>query len=215
MKKRLRVGVILALLITFSLPTYAGQFGATGLVTIPTADILAPTELNLAYQRLDASGDLLGVDYGIKEGVQLGVGVEWPEGITEEVEVFPKLRVKLVEETKNIPAVAAGFIDRDRYLVASKSTPYYGLRAHLGVGDKGQFEDNFFVGVTRILNPVSVSSGDSSFELPLTTMLAEYNGGLNLGFKFEFLPEINANLGVKDLTDQQDFTFGVNFKNEF
>ncbi|MCK8816371.1 YjbH domain-containing protein [Natroniella sulfidigena] len=215
MKKGLKLWLVIALLIVFSAPSYAGQFGDTGLLTIPTADILAPTELNLAYQRLDNSGDLVGVNYGIKQGVHLGMGAVWPEGVTEDGDIFPKLRVKLMEETENIPAIAAGIIDRDRYLVASKSTPYYGLRAHLGVGDEERFEDNFFVGVSRVLNPVSVSSGDNSFELPLTTMLAEYNGGVNLGLKFEFIPEISANLGVKDLTDNNDFTFGVSFKNEF
>ncbi|MCK8827782.1 YjbH domain-containing protein [Natroniella acetigena] len=215
MKKGLRLGLVVALLIIFSLPSYAGQFGATGLLTIPTADILAPTELNLVYQRIDENGDLVGSDYGIKQGVQLGIGANWPAGITEDGEVFPKLKVKLIEESENVPAVAAGIIDRDRYIVASKSSPYYGLRAHLGVGDKERFEDNFFVGVSRVLNPVSVLSGESSFELPLTTMLAEYNGGVNLGFKFEFIPEISANLGVKDLTDRTDLTFGLSFKNEF
>lgn len=213
-----KISLFLVMLICLATtPTYASNyfnFGVNGLLTIPTATTLAPTDLNMSYQRIGA-GHLLLLNYGFKDGIVLGGAINWPQGLDYKGDFAPLLKVKLVEENRTKPVVTVGNMNRSLYLVASKSTPYYGIRAHAGIRDKDKFKDMVFAGATKVLNPVAISSNDSKFEMPITTAILEYNRGVNLGAKFEFIPQIEANLGVLDLFDSNTFSFGVSFKNKF
>jgi hypothetical protein len=190
----------------------ASTFGVNGLVTVPTADMLDPTELNLTYQHI-GDGDLILGSYGLKDGLEVGGVAQWPNGLDDDGENYLLVKVNVLKEDANyMPEMSLGIVDRNLYLVASKSTDFYGIRAHLGVADKDMIKDRVFVGINKVLNPVTISSGDGSFNVPTTTVALEYNDGFNLGANFDFGSGISANLGVLDF---DDFIFGINFKNKF
>jgi len=190
----------------------ASTFGVNGLVTVPTADMLDPSELNLTYQHV-GDGDLVLGSYGLKEGLEIGGVAQWPNGLDDDGDNYLLVKVNVLKEDANyMPEMSLGIVDRSLYLVASKSTNFYGIRAHLGVADKDMIKDRVFVGVNKVLNPVTISSGDGAFNIPTTTVSVEYNDGVNLGANFDFGSGISADLGVLDF---DDFTFGINFKNKF
>ncbi len=204
---------LLILAILFVLPGFvqAEEFGFGSLITVPTADILQETELNLNYQRI-GDGDIIGANYGIRQGVQLGIDICWIDGL-DDGDMHPKLKVNLLQEDNGYrPQLSIGVNDHDYYLVASKMTSYYNLRAHLGIAEDDLIEDNLFIGVSKVLNPVTITTNDNSYSIPVTTLMAEYNNGLNLGAKCEFDFGAEVNLGVLDF---DEFTFGIGFKNNF
>lgn len=190
----------------------ASTFGVNGLVTVPTANMLDSTELNLTYQHI-GDGDLILGSYGLKDGLEIGGAAQWPNGLDDDGENYLLVKVNVLKEDANyMPEMSLGIVDRNLYLVASKSTNFYGIRAHFGVADKEMIEDRVFVGINKVLNPVTISSGDGSFNVPTTTVALEYNDGFNLGANFDFGSGISADLGVLDF---DEFTFGINFKNKF
>jgi len=209
--------IIFVLLICFSLVPVveANTFGDTGLLTIPTADILATQDLNLSYQ-MKGNGDLLGLNYGFNDKVQVGANFDWPAGLNNGGEVYPSVKVNLLEENQELkPALSLGFVDREYYLVASKSTSLAGIRGHLGIFDDQYQGTRGFIGVSKVLNPVTISTGSNNVELPVTTVMGEYNDGLNLGAKFAFNQYVSADLGLVDMIDDAELTVGVNFTNKF
>lgn len=195
--------------------SYAGDFGATGLITMPTADVLAESHLNLGYQHNFGvpEKDLLMTNYSIREGVQIGGQVIWLQ--KREVEFQPTLKANLLPEQGDYqPLVAAGvkgWTD-NWYLAASKMVPEYSFRVHLGVGTEKIFKDHIGLGVSKILNPVVVSTGEGGLQMPRVNLQAEYNGGLNLGAELRFGSGIKADLSLRDL---ERVSVGIGFENKF
>ncbi|WP_018248173.1 YjbH domain-containing protein [Orenia marismortui] len=211
MKAKLIVFLLVSVLLVPSIVN-AGSLGANSLITIPTADTLDSSELNLNYQHFD-SLDFVLTSYGLREGVELGAAVISIDGADDDNEVYPMVKVNLFKENNNYqPEVSLGVIDDSLYLVASKSISPYGFRAHVGIADDNEITDKAFVGLSKVLNPVSISTGDNEISIPTTTLMAEYNDQLNLGVDFAFSSGVSVNLGVLDM---DDFTFGLGFKNRF
>ncbi|AGB42312.1 hypothetical protein Halha_2438 [Halobacteroides halobius DSM 5150] len=215
--KRITVSLVFLLIFSFTGVGYAhnvGAFGPNDLLTIPTADILTTGDLSLNYQRVtgENSQDLVAGVYGLREGVQVGAVINW-NSAQRGPQIAPSIKARIISEDGSYrPQLSIGVNGDSNYLVASKSTPYYGLRVHFGVGEEDYFADHAFAGISKVVNAVTVSSGDNYVKLPITTLIAEYNGGVNLGAKFNFEPGVEVNLGVLNLNE---FTFGVGFKNKF
>ncbi len=212
-KKALFLSLVLIFCLNFV--SYAGNFGATGLITMPTADVLAESRLNLAYQHIfsQPGEDLITTSYGIRKGVQVGGQITWNQEAG--VGFQPTLKANLLSEQGAYqPLLSAGVKGRDDnlYLVASKMIPEYGFRVHLGVGEEKIFKDHVGLGVSKILNPVVISSGESGFQVPHINLQAEYNGGLNLGTELRFGSGIKADLSLIDL-DRAAVSIG--FENKF
>ena len=209
---------VLMLLICFSVMTpvaNANRFGDNSLLTIPTADILTQQDLNLSYHMVDEL-DLVAFNYGLNEKVQVGANLVWTDGLDGDGEINPTAKVNLLEENNEFqPELSLGFFDRNYYLVASKSTSVAGIRAHAGFFSYESQDNEVFVGASKVLNPVTISTGSNNLKMPVTTLMGEYNEGLNLGAKFGFTDHISADLGIVDVTDESELTFGVNFKNKF
>ncbi|MGM0501825.1 MAG: hypothetical protein ACQERJ_04800 [Bacillota bacterium] len=209
--------IMIALIICFSFSPVleANTFGDNSLLTIPTADILEQQNLNASYQLLDER-DLLVFNYGFNENVQLGTNLDWTQGLDDDVDVYPTIKVKLVAEQEDFqPAVAVGVFDRNYYITASKTTSISGIRAHAGLFNYDGGDNEGFLGVSKVLNPVTISTDNKDLKMPVTTVIAEYNEGFNLGTKLRFNQNISADLGVVDLFDDSEFTLGLNFKNKF
>ena len=210
-----KIVFVLVLLVAFSLTpaVEANRFGDNSLLTVPTADILAPTNLNLSYYMCDERDKII-FNYGLNEKVQVGANLSWWDG--DDGEVDPAVKVNLLEENDGYqPELSLGFYDRNYYLVASKMTAVADIRAHAGFFNYDDIDNELFVGVSKVLNPVSISTGSNDLQMPVTTLMAEYNEGLNLGAKFGFTDHISADLGVVDISDESELTLGVNFTNQF
>lgn len=204
MKRTLLWLSCLVILLTFSVGAAAGTTvkGLTGLLKVPTADGLPAGELGLAYH-LDGGKGVGSVVYGIADNIELGV---FSGGSHSILGLHGK--AVLVKESNNLPGLAVGICDESLYMVASKRLSRAGLRGHVGVGTKGY--EGLFLGVSKMLNTVSVDSGFKSTGLPATLLAAEYvKGGFNLGAEVLLTPEIRVKLAAEDL---KTVILGVSFR---
>jgi hypothetical protein len=183
--------------------TYTGE---TGLLLAPSADTLGANAFAITYGRLGLA-DVVSVGVGLTPNFELGVG---SAGSGHGASVYPLLKLRLVGESSDMPAVAVGLEDEALYVAASKRLSARGARAHVGFGS-GRF-DGLFAGVDLVLNPVAISSGRSS-GFPVTTVIGEYVGGsFNVGARFEVAKGLALSLGLLDL---DTFSAGVSFKMKF
>ncbi|SJZ47483.1 YjbH domain-containing protein [Selenihalanaerobacter shriftii] len=189
----------------------ATQNGFSGLVTIPTADIQQTGDLTLGYEVVE-NGDVMLLNYGVDDNIELGLTGYWYDNNLQDDDVVLNAKMQFMEENKKQPALAMGLTDEDLYITASKNFNYYGLRGHIGIGN-GRF-DGIFAGLSKTLNPVSISdSKQNQFKMPVTTLMLEYNDhDLNAGAKFKLNSQFDFNVAV---TDMSDLSAGINFNNSF
>lgn len=189
--------------------TTAFQGGYSGLIRTPTAEIAPAQKATIGYRYLAGTNKLV-VNYGMDGNLELGLtGLSWLEN--EDSELALNAKLKLLAEDSRQPALAVGLIEEDLYLAVSQSLNYFGLRAHIGVGN-GRFE-NIFGGITKTINPVSILTEDSWFQLPITTLIFEYDGAdFNFGADFKMSSQLDLNLALNDFSE---LGAGVTFSNRF
>ncbi|MGE5588688.1 MAG: hypothetical protein ACM3ZO_10830 [Clostridia bacterium] len=183
--------------------TYTGE---TGLLLAPSADTLGANAFSITYGHLGVA-DIVSVGVGLTPNLELGVG---SAGLGHGASVYPLLKLRLVGESRDMPAVAVGLEDQALYVAASKRLSARGARAHVGFGS-GRF-DGLFAGLDLVLNPVAISGrGASGF--PVTTLIGEYvGGGFNVGARFDIARGLALSLGFLEL---DTFSAGVSFKTKF
>ncbi|MGE5572211.1 MAG: YjbH domain-containing protein [Bacteroidota bacterium] len=188
---------------SYASTTYTGE---TGLLLVPSADTLGTNSLAITYGHLRLV-NIVSVGVGLTPNFEIGVG---SAGFDEGASAYPLLKLRLVGESREMPAVAVGLEDEALYVAASKRLSARGARAHVGFGS-GRF-DGLFAGVDLVLNPVSVSSGGVS-GFPVTTLMGEYvGGGFNVGARFDIARGLAVNLGILDM---HSLSAGVSFKMKF
>ena len=70
--------------------------------------------------------------------------------------------------------------------------------------------DGLFLGVSKMLNPVTVESGVKNTGMPATLLAVEYlKGGFNLGAEVILTPEVRIKVAAEDL---KNVILGVSFK---
>ncbi len=208
--------IIASLMISLLLITPAqASFGRSSLINIPIADGLKEEEVSLSYQYFNAaSNNIINLEYGVADNLQIGINLR--TDFVDMPQFYPSLQAKVLTEGDLLPALSLGVIDSSRYLVASQTIPYQDIRLHYGVGDKEYFSDYVFLGASKVLNPVSISTGDSAFQTPMTTLMLEYNSTFNLGVNLNFDSELELDLAGVDLfSSNRDFSFKLNFSNTF
>jgi len=181
--------------------------GSTGLINIPTADVLRQNQIGLGYYNLNGGG--CGI-FNTNLGDQLELGVAgFRFDDTNRNNTFVNAKYGLLSEGVLTPGVAVGIEDiggqvqRTEYIVASKALPF-GFRIHAGLGN-GNF-GGVFAAVEKTLNPVSVISGNNTF--PATTLIAEYDGRvMNYGARISLIPGLKFDAGWRN---HKTF-FGINF----
>ncbi|NMB24751.1 MAG: YjbH domain-containing protein [Firmicutes bacterium] len=204
MKRLLSWFVCVVVLLTFSAGAVAGTtvLGPSGLIKVPTADALTAGELSFAYHLEDERG-VGSLAYGLTDSIELGVYTK-----REGTYLGPHAKALLIGETSNLPGVAVGLAHESFYMVASKRLPGAGLRGHVGVGTKAY--DGLFIGVSKMLNPVTVDKGVKNTSMPTTLLAAEYlRGGFNIGAEVLLTPELRIKVAAEDL---KHVILGVNFK---
>ncbi len=190
---------------SYASTTYTGE---TGLLLAPSADTLGANTLAITYGHLELV-NIVSVGVGLTPNLEIGVGSAG-FGHGEGASAYPLLKLRLMGESRDMPAVAVGLEDKALYVAASKRLSSRGARAHVGFGS-GRF-DGLFAGVDLVLNPVAISGGGAS-GLPVTTLIGEYVGGdFNVGARFDVARGLAVNLGLLDL---DTLSAGVSFKMRF
>lgn len=193
----LAAGVVLA-----ALPASAGTIsGATGLIDVPSADVLGEGELELGVRY--TGGELgLSAVYGIWDEVEVGVN----NTRAGEHGVGFVFKGVLLRETDSLPAVAIGLENGRSYAVASKRVAPR-VRLHAGYG-AGQMQ-GLFAGISYALTTVRAGGAG----VPATTLFGEYTPkGLNAGARLVFSPTVSADIALLDL---KEAAAGVNFRLSF
>lgn len=188
---------------SYASTTYTGE---TGLLLAPSADTLGANTLAITYGHLDLV-NIVSIGVGLTPNLEIGVG---SAGFGDGASAYPLLKLRLMGESRDMPAVAVGIEDKALYVAASKRLSARGARAHVGFGS-GRF-DGLFAGVDLVLNPVAISGGGAS-GFPVTTLIGEYVGGdFNMGARFDIARGLEVNLGLLDL---DTLSAGVSFKMRF
>ncbi len=183
------------LLVTLQVEANMSSLGATGLISIPTADTTEQNSLQVGYLYNNGDGEGYGgnsvilFSYGYNESIEAGLSYRPPADLDE---IKAHLKIRLLQEGEGYsPALAFGAVGKNPYIAASKNigSLLAGMRLHLGygLGDLG----GVFVGLEKSLNSFSIT--EKNYHLPLTTVMAEYGGGgFNFGLNFEVTPQINV-----------------------
>lgn len=165
--------------------------GSTGLIDIPSADVLGSGQAAAGYYHMGSDNNGVLTFHAVPN---MEVGAAYAAQGTDGMRLQAK--VSLLPEEMLTPAVALGVEDitgeqqRSWYAVASKSLPD-GIRLHIGAGN-GRF-GGLFAGVEKRLKRVSVLPGKSS---PAAVLLAEYDGhDMNAGIRFMVNPLVKVDVG--------------------
>jgi len=186
--------------------------GCTGLVAIPTADVLDKDNYNIAAFALDleegAETNTFVANLGLAHALEIGFAHLDPERGSGET--FINAKYRFTPETADRPALAAGVVDltgeQDTtvYLVLTKSlVERYQMdfeqtilpQVHLGFGG-GQF-DGLFGGASAV-------AGDR-----LLLMIEYDSDDINLGANLSLNDEFSAHFAGLDVFD--DFGLGISF----
>lgn len=182
-------------------------FGSTGLLVIPTADVIRQREWNVHVHGTDTITSY-GVNFGVFQKFELGVTGADPD--SGSAKALINLKYQLLTETPKLPAIAIGSVDISDefdldpsiYAVVSKSFGKLGantgsgyqLRGHLGYG-AGIYDDKPFGGLDLVINP----------RLSLMGEIA--NDDFNFGARIGLSQEVRVDLAVLD----GDFGAGISF----
>lgn len=171
----------------------ASTQGVTGVIDIPTADILPQGRFNAAAYRLHDE-DTYSLSMGIGQKLEAAVMRRLPDEDGD----FTALHLKYALRRESIltPGMAIGIDDalaereRSVYAVWSKGLPF-GIRAHLGIGD-GRFD-----GVFGSLEKQIVKGRLGRF--PTTALLVENDGrDMNYGLRVSLSQQVKLQLGYRD-----------------
>lgn len=211
--RRVNAGaVLLAVLLLTTASAWAAQpslIGPTGLLTVPTADVLGIMDWNVGATQVWADGgadeSVMFASLGLLPKLEIGVSRFEPENVEAETLINAKLHLL------SLPgqfSVAAGMIDvtdqveRSAYVVASHTlgagvlTPHGQIsepRVHFGIGG-GQFD--------------GLLAGISATVARKADVMAEYNGEeFNVGVRWPLLPRVSVTVATLDTFD--DLAAGV------
>lgn len=167
--------------------------GVTGVIDIPTADILPQGRCNAAVYRLhDEAAYSLGM--GVDQKLEAAFVRRLPDDGDELTQV--QLKYALRREGILTPGMAIGIDDalaereRSVYAVWSKGLPF-GIRLHLGIGD-GRFD-----GVFGSLEKQIIKGRLGRF--PETALLVENDGrDMNYGLRVSLSQQVKLQLGYRD-----------------
>jgi len=208
------------------------------LVDMPTAGILYHRNLATALEFLDQGGMIVSAQTGLFDRVMVGLAYGGTNVIGVEKTMFNPhigalVRVRLVEESYYVPAVAFGFSSQGKgaYLnslnrYATKSTGFYAvasknfealgyLSIHAGMYYSLEDADNrtlnFFAGVEKTFATIfsGIIEYDNGVALAKSASVDKGRGLLNLGLRATIGNGFRLGLNLKDLVkNRQDVSVG-------
>lgn len=178
------------------------------LVNVPTADLTKDGRLVFGFQDIANRGEGE-VSWGISPEVAAKLSVTKLDGKAGKFDAGVK--VQLLKESVDYPAVSFEIAGNSKYLVASKSLGVRAPRIHAGIG-QGRV-NGVFVGLSYVVNPVTISSGTKSWSVPVAMVMGEFDGKhLNAGIRLAFSPRFDLDLY---LVDMEELGWGVKFNTQF
>lgn len=197
MKKMIFAAICATVMATATASAAPSVNGSTGLINTPSADVLREGSFSLGYYNLH-EGSVGSFDLGIAPNLELGVAAFRYDRHSDKNYLNAKFGV--LPESVMTPGLALGIedatdeTDRTVYAVASKGLPL-GFRIHAGVGN-GRY-DGFFAGIEKVINPVSILTGNNVF--PTTTLIAEYDGhDVNFGARLALVSGLKIDAGWRN-----------------
>ena len=171
--------------------------GSTGLINIPTADVLHEGQYSLGYYNL-REGGAGSFSFNLSRNLEVGVAGFRFDNQTNDLRMNAKYA--LVPETILSPGLSVGVEDmadkndRSSYAVVSKALPF-GFRIHGGYG-KGRM-DGMFYAIEKTINPVSILTGGNAF--PATTLIFERDSRhTNYGARMAIAAGLKVDAGWRD-----------------
>lgn len=210
MKKAIIV-IVLMLVCGLGVPTYANSiYGMQGLFAIPVADTQAFGEYTGSFQMI-ANSTYIGFDYGLLEDLELYLSAAMSNGFTN-MQIQGGAKYRVIRENRIIPSLSIGAMNKDVYVVASKTLePKLNIRAHLGYG-LGKFGGLYF-GANKVINPVTLRNGKSYSFSPKTNLMVEYmDNQVNLGCQITFFQYFAVTLGIQNL---RQVAYGFSYTSQF
>ena len=185
--------------------------GATGLIRIPTADVLRPGHISAGYFYWQDHSTAVAAA-GLPAGLEVSAAAPWYKGAAGNWTVNAK--VALTQEGLMMPAIAIGAEDigqqnqRSYYAAVSKALPF-GFRVHLGAGT-GRFK-GMFGAVEKVLNPASLRKKQRS-GFPVTSLIVEMDGQkMNYGARLSLTHGVRMDAGW--LGREQRVYLGLTYTN--
>lgn len=177
--------------------------GTTGNIDTPSADVLRPGQVSLAYYKLNEGTDLaFGVN--IAKNIELSGAKQEYKNAAAKTEL--NLKYGVLHEGILTPGVALGIEDitnqreQSVYAVVSKGLPL-GLRVHAGIGN-GHYDGLFFA-VEKKLIPMSIGG-----VFPDTSLIIEHNGhAMNYGLRVSIAAGLKVDAGWRDNSSYVGFTY--------
>lgn len=201
-----RILLITALLFIANVTAYAAPSfnGSTGLINIPTADVLRTGQYSVGYSNLKSEGIYIAT-LGFTPRLELGVTRRGNDYGNKKYILNAKYA--LIPEQIITPGLSIGIEDaaahnkRTFYAAASKSLPF-GLRMHLGVGN-GRIAGLYYA-LEKTIAPIGIMH--TGMKIPITTLILEYDGkNTNYGTRIRFPKGISGDFAWRNKT----FYFGV------
>ncbi len=171
--------------------------GPTGLINIPSADVLHEGQYSLGYYNLKEGG-AGSFNFNLVRNLEVGVaGLRYDNSSNH---TLLNAKYAVLPETILSPGLSIGVEDltgdqeRSAYAAVSKALPF-GFRIHAGVGN-GRFSGGFY-GIEKTINPISIVTGNSGF--PATTLILERDGRhTNYGARLAVAAGLKMDAGWRD-----------------
>jgi hypothetical protein len=185
--------------------------GSTGMIRIPTADVLQTGHFAAGYYYWQDHGTAVAA-VGLPSGLEVSAAAPLNPGGSE---VWTgNVKYNLNQEALLIPAVAIGMEDiggqgrRSVYGVISKALPY-GFRVHIGTGT-GRF-DGMFGSIEKVLNPTRLRKKKTS-GFPVTSLILEMDGHkMNYGARMRLAHGLRLDAGW--LGQEERIYLGLTYTN--
>lgn len=206
--KKMTFIMTVVLVMAFTVPTFANSLlGMKGLISMPVADTQSKGKFSVGFQMVGNDGHLT-MNYGVGKNLE---GFAAFDINSSGVNVGIKARV--LRESHVQPSLSVGIMNTNLFVVASKTMDYKtNIRGHLGFGT-GKGFDGVYFGFSKLYNPITISSSDSKFRLPVTDLKLEYfDEKINLGADFYLNDTFKANVG---LVNFRNFTYGISYSSLF
>lgn len=186
----------------FAQPEIFQTENAGELISVPTANILQGRG-RIGAEYFGQSSRIFGA-FSLENFIEVGGQVK-----AEELGLL--LKVRILAEEREIPALAAGIRQTSPYFVASK---YLGTNTsvHFGIGESEP--DGLFLAFNTVFNPevqgiVYALDDNDEFAMPRTNLMLEIiEDEVNAGIRTALAPELAAELSVLDL---ENIKAGINF----
>lgn len=180
-------------------------YGSTGLIDIPTADVMRKDQLEIGYYNIDRKKyEVMALP--VAKNLEIS-GVIRDENADHTIKAI-SAKVNVKQEGILFPSVAIGMYDvgnndkRSLYVTASKALPF-GLRLTAGVGN--QYYKNGFVGLETKLIPLS--KGGTFPDMSL--MIERINKRMSYGLRLATAKGLQITAGWRDNTPFWALTYTV------